>query len=145
MLDKSALCKLIPHAGDMCLLEAVLDWDADSIRCQAVSHQDAGNPLRGEAGLHALTGVEYAAQAMAIHGGLLAGESSPPRQGYLAAVRDLDLHVQRLDTLPAPLTIEAERLMGEGDSILYQFALHAAGVCVLAGRASVFFVREEPQ
>ena len=55
----------------MCLLEGVSSWDERSIRCIAVSHRDPGNPLAADGHLGAACGVEYAAQAMAVHGALL--------------------------------------------------------------------------
>jgi hypothetical protein len=73
MLDHAAIAARIPHQGSMCLLAAVVDWSADGISCRAVSHADPANPLRAEGRLGAANGIEYAAQAMALHGALLAG------------------------------------------------------------------------
>ena len=74
---------------------------------------------------------------MAVHGALIAGDDAPPRQGYLASVRSVSLHVARLDDLPGALEVRAERLSGDGNHILYQFALAHAGRCLLEGRAAV--------
>lgn len=138
LADKSRIAGLIPHAGSMCLLEGVLECDAQRIRCISSSHRDPGNPLRTTNGLPALCGIEYAAQAMAVHGGMTAGEAGArPRAGYLAGVRDVTCTVPRLDTLAAPLLVEAERLMGDGVNVMYQFRLSAAGEVVLQGRATV--------
>ena len=141
-LDRAALAALIPHQGAMCLLESVSTWDADGIRCTALSHRDPANPLRVGGELPAVCGVEYAAQAMAVHGALLAGGG--PRVGFLASVRELVLAVGRLDTLPAPLEISAERLAGDGRGLLYRFRLSAAGEAVLTGRAAVVLAGDLP-
>lgn len=137
MLDHAAIAASIPHQGSMCLFAAVVDWSPDSISCRAVSHADPANPLRADGRLGAVAGIEYAAQAMAVHGALLAAADEPPRQGYLASVRGVQLHVARLDDLAGELTITAERLSGDGNHVLYQFALSHAGRCLLEGRAAV--------
>lgn len=121
----------------MCLLDAVVDWSENAISCRAISHTDPANPLRAADRLGAATGIEYAAQAMAIHGALLAGQDDAPRQGYLTSVRSVTLHVDRLDDLSGPLDVQAERLSGDANNILYQFSVGHAGRCLLAGRAAV--------
>lgn len=137
MLDHAWIAAHIPHQGDMCLLDAVVDWSENAISCRAVSHTDPANPLRAADRLGAATGIEYAAQAMAIHGALLAGQDDAPRQGYLTSVRSVTLHVDRLDDLSGPLDVQAERLSGDANNILYQFSVGHAGRCLLAGRAAV--------
>ena len=137
MLDHAWIAAHIPHQGNMCLLDRVEAWSAQDIVCLASSHRDPANPLRAEGRLGAANGIEYAAQAMAIHGALLAGSDEPPRQGYLTSVRSVQVHVARLDDLAGELRIEAERLSGDGNHILYQFSLSHAGRCLIAGRAAV--------
>ncbi len=137
MLDHAAIAARIPHQGTMCLLDAVLDWSATTISCRALSHTDPANPLRAAGRLGAANGIEYAAQAMAVHGALLAPADAPPRQGYLTSVRSVTLQVARLDDLPGELNVTAERLSGDSNHILYQFAISHAGRCLLEGRAAV--------
>lgn len=137
MLDRAEIASRIPHAGDMCLLDAVLAWSETSIACRATSHADPANPLRAGDRLGAAAGIEYAAQAMAVHGALLAAAESAPRQGYLTSVRNVTLHVARLDDVEGPMDVSAERLSGDGNHILYQFSLAHAGRCLLEGRAAV--------
>ncbi len=121
----------------MCLLDSVLEWSETTITCRAISHTLPNNPLRAAGRLGAANGIEYAAQAMAIHGALLANSDDQPRQGYLTSVRSVQLHVARLDDLPSELTVQAERLSGDANNILYQFAVSHADNCLLAGRAAV--------
>jgi len=136
-LTRDAIAARIPHQGRMCLLDRVLDWDQASIHCRATSHRDAANPLRGPSGLPATSGIEYAAQAMALHGALLAAETGMPRIGYLASVRGVTLRVGRLDTIGDDLDVRAERITGDDHSILYTFAVEAAGKPLVSGRAAV--------
>ena len=121
----------------MCLLDAVLDWSENAINCRAISHTDLANPLRAEGRLGAANGIEYAAQAMAMHGALLTQASDTPRQGYLTSVRSVTLHAARLDDLAGELCVQAERLSGDSNHILYQFSLSHAGRSLLDGRAAV--------
>ncbi len=136
LMTREALAALIPHAGAMCLLDGVLSWDDSRIRCIARSHRDPDNPLRHTGRLAALCGVEYASQAMAVHGGLTGG-GARPAAGYLASLRDLACHVERLDDVADDLIIDAENLTGEGSRVIYAFTISASGRELLKGRAAV--------
>ena len=120
----------------MCLLEQVLEWDADSIVCRAASHRDPANPLRSAGGLAAIAGVEYAAQAVAAHRGLTQKKPSP-NLGYLASLRDVVCAVERLDQEDGDLTVCATRVAAEGGRLLYDFRIEAGGRELLEGRLSV--------
>ncbi|WP_321914102.1 hotdog family protein [Paraburkholderia sp. J11-2] len=140
-IDRAWIAARIPHSGAMCLLDGVQAWDETHIRCTATSHRDPHNPLRSRGRLAAVCGVEYAAQAMAVHGALLGAmdgaAADRPRVGFLASVRNVIAHVDRLDTLAMPLAIEAERVSGSGNTILYGFTLRGEGRVLLTGRAAV--------
>lgn len=137
LADKVAIAKVIPHAGSMCLLDAVLECDERHICCVSSSHRNLDNPMRFDNELSALCGIEYAAQAMAVHGVLGGQIDKQPRAGYLASLRDVSCHVMRLDILPDDLVVSAEKLMGDEARVIYQFALHAGGSEILTGRATV--------
>ncbi len=143
MLDHAWIAAHIPHQGSMCLLDSVVHWDSQQIRCRASSHRSAQNPLRSRDQLGSACGIEYAAQAMAVHGALLApAGSTHPRAGFLVSVRGATLHVPRLDNIGADLDIEAVCLSSNGDNILYRFSVHAAGRLLLDGRAAVVLNQE---
>lgn len=137
MLDRAGIASRIPHQGSMCLLDRVESWDAESVLCFASSHRAAHNPLRAHGRLGAACGIEYAAQAMAVHGALLAPPDSKPKAGFLVSVRGVEMHVARLDEFAADLMISATRIMGDENNILYQFRVSAAGRMLLEGRAAV--------
>jgi predicted hotdog family 3-hydroxylacyl-ACP dehydratase len=138
-IDKAALCRLIPHHGTMCLLNAVEQWDDTSILCTTASHRDATNPLRRENQLEAVCGVEYAAQAMAVHVGLLQqGKNRRLAVGYLGAIKNLILQATRLDDVTGDLTVQATLLVGEVDCFIYAFLVLAERQELLEGRASIF-------
>lgn len=134
-LDKNDICALIPHQGAMCLLDEVLSWDASRVLCRSHSHLSKDNPLCSEGRLRAVCGVEYAAQAMALHGALLS--AGPIAAGYLVSVRNLRLHVSYLDDLHDPLTVDARRLMGGAEGLVYEFTVSARNDTLLSGRLTV--------
>lgn len=139
VMGHDELCARVPHDGAMCLLEEVMHWDETQLQCRATSHRDADNPLRKENRLHAVTGVEYAGQAMALHGGLTAGDAAP-RRGYLASIRDLKIRQPLLSDIKHDLLVSVTRLTAGEDSFMYQFEITANGESVLSGRAAVKLV-----
>ena len=137
VMDQAWIAARIPHQGSMCLLSAVASWSEDDIVCLADSHLQPGNPLRAAGRLGVANAIEYAAQAMAVHGALLAGDAAPARAGYLTSVRELSWHCRRLDQLAAPLRIHAERLSGSPVNAMYRFTLHAGDSLLVSGRLGV--------
>jgi predicted hotdog family 3-hydroxylacyl-ACP dehydratase len=135
LLEGDAVAALLPQRDAMCLLDAVERFDADRIVCWSRRHVDPANPLREDGRLSPLAGIEFAAQAMAAHGALLAG--GRPLGGWLARVRDCVVSCERMDTLTSPLRIEAERLAGGGHALSYRFVLTAGGHAVLDGFALI--------
>ena len=161
-LDRDGIAALIPHRGAMCLLARLEAWDAQRIVCAASNHRDTGHPLRTRSGLLAPCAIEYAAQAMALHGALIGQATgtpaTPATPGYLASARGVRLHVLRLDDLALEglvaadaadaadpcagrardeLRIEATRQAGDARQILYAFTVSHAGRPVADGRAAV--------
>lgn len=136
--DKVWIANHIPHQGDMCLLDRVRTWDQASISCIAVSHRSADNPLRAHGQLGITCGIEYAAQAMAIHGALSAPADSPrPKVGYLVSVRGVNMYVTRLDNIATDLWINATCIMANESNMLYEFSVSANDQVLLEGRAAV--------
>lgn len=138
MIAKPQWEQLIPHRGAMSLLDAVLDWDDECIHLTAISHARADNPLRSEGLLRALHLCEYGAQAMAVHGGLLAQrEGRVAAPGFLVSLRGVRLHVERIDDLPGPLDVRAIKLLDGGASWQYEFRVEHRGCLLAEGRAAV--------
>lgn len=135
--DHAWIAARIPHSGAMCLLDSVDAWDDNAVRCVATSHRHPDNPLRANGRLAAVCGIEYAAQAMAVHGALLAVGQTRPRAGFLTSVRAFEARVGRLDTIDGTLFVEVSRMSGNGNNILYSFALRSVEQLLLTGRATV--------
>ena len=139
LIGRHELAMLIPHAGAMCLLDGVREWDETHIRCQAHTHRDPDNPMRRFGRLHAVCGIEYVSQAMAAHAALANAGRECSRKGYLASVRNFALAVARLDTIQGDLDIEAEKIVAEGERALYDFRISAQGQVLMTGRAAAVF------
>ena len=128
----------IPHQGRMCLLDEVDDWSAERIRCRIGGHRAADHTLRSHGRLGISCGIELAAQAMAVHGALIAESSEgKPAGGLLASVRGVRMHVARLDDVQSDLICDAVRIAGDGGTALYEFELHAPEGRLMSGRATV--------
>ncbi len=162
-LNRKQIADRIPHAGRMVLLDEVVEWDDEHIVCRSSSHLDRANPLYLAGQLSSVCAIEYAAQAMAVHGSLLmhrAAESdglsdgsrdgaldaadpvadraaTRPRAGFLASVRNVRMEVARLDDVHGALTVEATRESGDEARVLYDFEVRAGERVLVSGRAAV--------
>jgi len=143
-VDRATIESLVPHAGAMCLWDEVVAWDAQRIVLRSQGHRHPAHPLRSHDRLRAVHLCEYGAQAMAVHGGLMArerGSVAPP--GMLVALRGVELQCDRIDDLPGALECEAEALIAGEGAQQYRFVLRHAGVVLAEGRAAV--ILETPE
>ncbi len=141
MIKHNELCSLIPHSFDMCLLDRVEFWDKDKIICHSNSHLLATNPLRREDSLSSVHLLEYAAQAMAVHGGLHNREQGlQMTEGYLAALRDVNINLCELDKIQTELRIEANKILSQGGNMIYAFTVSSAETEIVSGRATIIAI-----
>lgn len=143
MLAKTDWAALIPHAGTMCLLDAVVAWDGQTIHAISAGHARPDNPLRGPHGLHAVHLAEYGAQAMAVHGALLARASGETcvRPGLLVSLRDVQLGEEYVDRLDGHLDVHADCLYADEGGAQYAFRVEHRGRLLASGRAAVLHPR----
>lgn len=137
MLTRSQIQARIPHAGAMCLLDAVRSWDAKTIVCEAAAPA-AAHPLARAQQVPAVAAVEYAAQAAAVHGSLIDGTDAP-RDAMLAKLSEVEFSTAGLDEAGGLLTVRAE-LLGRVDSgCMYAFEVSSQRSSVARGRMLVAF------
>jgi predicted hotdog family 3-hydroxylacyl-ACP dehydratase len=137
---------LVPHAGSMCLLEGLVSWDAAGATLVTRSHASPANPLRRGGRLSALCLCEYGAQAMAVHGALMARASGRgPAPGLLVSLRDVELFATSVESLPDKLRVEVRRLEGSPGGLQYRFLVTHAGRELARGRAAVIESRDGAQ
>lgn len=133
---------LIPHAGAMCLLERILEWDDESVRVATKTHLSSDNPLRRDGILDAVHLCEYGAQAMAVHGGLLARrDGSRAAPGFLVSLRDVWLAAGSVESCADELVVIAQRQHGDAAGWQYSFEVESAGRRLAAGRATIVMRR----
>jgi len=132
----------VPHQGAMCLLDCVEHWSEDRIVCRATTHRNPDHPLRDRLGLRGTCAIEYGAQAIAAHAGLVgASRGSQPAVGYLVSIRDVVVLVARLDDIETSLTICAGVLLRTETGQIYELAVTAGDQIVLTGRISIIVPR----
>ncbi len=127
MMKKDAIAKYLPHAGNMCLVDEVIAWQDQKIHCRTLSHLDDMHPLKKTGILHASQGIEYAAQAAALHLALQASATNHIHlkiAGRLAAIQECTFHVARLDNILEPINIHCSSLfVDNGAGAFYEFML----------------------
>lgn len=128
----------VPHAGDMVLIDEVISHDSECITCRAATGPLDRHPLARKGVLPASALAEYGAQAMAVHGSLLAASEAPPREGRLVALPELELGLAALEE-PAELLIHANRIGGSALGEIYEFCVLSAETMLARGRATVMF------
>ena len=151
-LQRQDIARRIPHQNSMCLLDRVIAWDSQQICCETDSHRSLDNPMRAHGRLGASCGIEYAAQAMAVHGALIAeslggaGTSNAvhARGGSLVSVRCVTLLVLALDNVVGQLTVNAERVSGNAGNVLYSFTVLDGLKSLVSGRAIVVLDSPDP-
>lgn len=136
-LDAAWIAAHIPHKGSMCLLDGVESWSDVDIVCLASSHRAPDNPLRMHGRLGMLTGIEYAAQTIAVHSILIEHMEQPPSSGFLTIVRNVQWQRPHLDDIDGVLSIRATRMLGNSAYVLYNFSLRADNVALMSGQASI--------
>ena len=137
--DRAWIAAHLPHAGTMCLLDAVVDWDEGSLHARAANHRATHHPLRRGGELPIAAGIEYGAQAAAAHGAL--ASQKPSGAGMIAAVRSVAFHARRLDDVAGDLEIHVEQLGGGAAGVIYRFEVSSSGLVLVEGRVTVAFAR----
>ena len=138
-MEKADFEKLIPHAGRMCLLDRVLEWDQESLTAETLTHRAPDHPLGSKEGLDAIHALEYGAQAVAIHAALetVDGAGTRAEAGLLAAAPRLRLEVERLDGFEVPLRVTVRRIFAQSSSFIYEFQVNAGETRLADGEVIV--------
>jgi predicted hotdog family 3-hydroxylacyl-ACP dehydratase len=89
--------ELVPHSGQMVLLDRAISADADNLCAEVRIHE--GSMLAGPDGVGAWVGIEYMAQAIAAHAGWLAlQQGGEVKVGFLLGSRKYDARVSSFAT-----------------------------------------------
>lgn len=124
------IAELLPHAGDMILLDGVCRFDDDSL--EAIATVRPGGPFNDADGsLPAWVGVELMAQAIAAYAGCHARQRGVPiEMGFLLGTRKYECNAERfpagsLLTLRALRSLQDDNGMGVFECHLDGPGLHA--------------------
>ncbi|NVM77860.1 putative hotdog family 3-hydroxylacyl-ACP dehydratase [Duganella sp. SG902] len=110
--------KLVPHSGQMVLLDRVISADADNLCAEVRIHE--GSVFAGETGVGAWAGIEYMAQAVAAHAGWVALQRGEEvKVGFLLGSRKYEASVAEF-TLGSVLRVHVLRVL-QGDNGLGAF------------------------
>lgn len=129
--------RLIPHRGQMCWLQRLLD--ADEISASVEAQIDDEHPLADVEGVPAWAGIEYMAQAIAAWAGtraLARGEAARP--GFLLGTRHYECSIAHF-ARGAVLRIEARcELFGDNGLGLFACRILIGDETVAHANVSVF-------
>ena len=131
------LAELLPHAGDMILIDQVLGFDQEQIHTR-LTVRAGGLFNREDGSLPAWVGIELMAQSVAAYAGCRArSEGNPVELGFLLGTRKFECNVEHFPA-GAELQIHALRSL-EDDNGMGVFECHLSGPGIHASaRLNVF-------
>jgi len=104
LLTPCAISPYVPHADSMCLLDTLLEFNADHLYAEICPH--AHDPFATEQGIPGWVGVEWIAQAVAAWAGVQAVEAGEmPAVGFLLGSRRYESQVGYF-ALGVPVRVE---------------------------------------
>ncbi len=130
----------LPHGGNMQLIKKVKAWDEHSIHCQTNSHLSRSNPLLDASHLPATSAIEYAAQALALHGVIkkqAKGLLDQANKAFVVSAKGLHFDQVNLSQFEQTLDVSATVLIGNSQSAVYSVQVSAGDHCFLKGDLGV--------
>jgi len=137
LIARAELEQMIPHGQQMCLLDAVVEWNQQNIICTTSSHRYADNPLITDSRLGGMTLVEYGAQAAAIHVALIQQGDAAPQSAYLGAIKELTLNADFIEQIEGPLRVEADCILSSIGGAIYSIQVMSADQPLITARISL--------
>jgi len=131
------LSSLLPHVGNMVLLDEVCEFDDDHLVARTSVKPGPYSLLNGA--LPSWLGLELMAQAVAAWAGCQARRSGQPvKLGFLLGTRRYENHVESLRS-GAALTITAKRsFVDESGLGSFECSLHEEAQLLAAARLSIY-------
>ena len=129
-MNDYAIEELLPHAGSMMLLKRVIAFDENSMTTEVIVHNDA---LFGDSNaVPAWLGIEYMAQTVAAHSGMMCRIAGKPLQpGLLLGTRRYYCNVGRFSA-GAVLTVTVKRLIQDQGLGVFDCDISAEGISASA-------------
>ncbi|MEX6501396.1 ApeP family dehydratase [Pseudomonas zhanjiangensis] len=145
------IAELLPHAGDMILLDEVLRYGEEDVETR-LQVRPAGLFNQADGSLPAWLGVELMAQSIAAYAGCQARQAGAPVElGFLLGTRSFQCNVERFPA-GAELHIHATRTLQDDNGMgVFECRLSGPGIEAFA-RLNVFrppqvasYLAEQPQ
>jgi predicted hotdog family 3-hydroxylacyl-ACP dehydratase len=128
--DAGAVADLIPHTGDMVLLDRIIDYDEQSLTAELVVR---GDGLLGDGEtVPAWAGIEYMAQTIAAYAGVMARRANESiRLGFLLGTRHYSSNVAAFK-VGSTLTIRVKKIIQDDSLGVFECRIQGADVEVKA-------------
>jgi predicted hotdog family 3-hydroxylacyl-ACP dehydratase len=145
------IAELLPHAGDMILLDEVLHFTEEAVQTR-LSVCPGGLFNQADGSLPAWVGIELMAQSVAAYAGCQARQAGVPVQlGFLLGTRNFQCNVERFPA-GSELQIKALRSLQDDNGMgVFECQLDGPGIQAVA-RLNVFcppqiasYLHEHPQ
>lgn len=145
------IAELLPHAGDMILLDEVLHFTEEAVQTR-LSVRPGGLFNQADGSLPAWVGIELMAQSVAAYAGCQARQAGVPVQlGFLLGTRNFQCNVERFPA-GSELQIKALRSLQDDNGMgVFECQLDGPGIQAVA-RLNVFcppqiasYLQEKPQ
>ena len=126
---------LLPHDGNMVLLDRVLEYDQESLVAEVVVRDDG---LFGDGQtIPAWIGIEYMAQTVAAHGGMMCHLAGKPiNLGFLLGTRRYTSNISDF-VVGARLTVKVHRLIEDQGLGVFICQISGDG-CDLSAKLNVY-------
>ncbi|GLS27445.1 hypothetical protein [Marinibactrum halimedae] len=125
-LTREAIAALLPHGNEMSLIDRILQWDHHRIVCCTTSHLRSDNPLLTDGNtLKTSILMEYAAQAAAVHAGLINSNLGLTRPAYIGAIKNVEWHYDEVPNEPnGVLEIAVNTELCNATGAIYDCTIH---------------------
>ncbi len=136
-----SVAELVPHTGSMVWLSRVVGHSEDRTICEIDIERFAFLP-DPEGNVPAWVGLEFMAQCVAAHGGLMGREAGEaPQIGYLLGSRCLTFHTDCFSS-GQTIRVSAARVWGRSGMVAFDCALHdcATGAVLAKGQLSCLMI-----
>ena len=129
--------ELVPHSGDMVLLDRVLSADLENLCAEVTMRADT--LFCDGAGVGSWVGIEYMAQAIAAHAGYLARMAGAPvKIGFLLGARRYDAQLPWFVAGSVLQVHVHQALQGDNGLGAFECRIDAAGIMLAQATVTVF-------
>jgi len=129
MMIPVKVADLLPHDGDMVLLDKVLSYDSESLQAELIVRDHL---LANQGVVPAWLGIEYMAQTIAAHGGINCYLANRPiNLGFLLGTRHYDSNVASI-SVGTKLTVKVRRVIEDQGLAVFDCQVYGEGVQLTA-------------